>query len=606
MDTFRPRKRVPLRVKLLTIFSIVALFVSGLTFAIGWVGAVITWPSAPAWEASGGTIMNYFKNAFWDPAISTGKSCIGSGVIIWFDTDGKPRCKNVWDLLWPSLIKPWVIFTANKSNITQGDSVMITWWSTNSDTCIAIWWDNSWSGSILGIEWTRNVSPNTTFTYKLECTNTSGGKKVSQLVISVSGAPEIQFNSSANQIISGNTVVLNWSTANVVKCEKSGDWSWTASLNGTFTTSALMGSKNYTLTCQNSIWSISISNITIDVIDAVTPTIFLSLENNASPSVNLGESRKLVWNVSPVTSKCSASGWWSGNKTVNGSSSISPSKTTIYTLVCENNTLGTIRSSSESINIVVPSPIINTFWFSNNENYKFIGNTSKGTDIKWSSNNADKCVLKNETTGNTINNNLSTNISSYLLNFSYSTGSKYVSKIPDISEPSVKSYDYSLVCKNNTSNIVSSKENISIDVYGLQCGNRIWSKNVGWSNIHPNRFCEHLSAATGKSWSVPTVDDFIDCKQSTNSTWWWLFPKWYNHSTNGEILMYFWTSTYIGPASNSRSEYYAYYANHQSIGGFRTCYRWDDDYNWNMSTTHAWQCKNYNNVWMRTRCVLNQ
>ena len=98
IQTFLPRRKTSsLRSRLLAITGIGALLVSGLTFAIGGVGAIV-WPNAPAGEATGGTIMTYFYNAFGDPATGMGKSCSGSGVITGFDANGTPRCSSLSDL----------------------------------------------------------------------------------------------------------------------------------------------------------------------------------------------------------------------------------------------------------------------------------------------------------------------------------------------------------------------------------------------------------------------------------------------------------------------------------------------------------------------------
>lgn len=78
---FPKRKMSSLRSRLLAVTGVGALLMSGLTFAIGGVGA-IAWPvTVPAGEATGGVIMSYFKNAFGDASTQTQKTCTNSGVI---------------------------------------------------------------------------------------------------------------------------------------------------------------------------------------------------------------------------------------------------------------------------------------------------------------------------------------------------------------------------------------------------------------------------------------------------------------------------------------------------------------------------------------------
>jgi len=99
IQAFLPRKDArSLRSRLLAMIGICALLVSGLTFAVASVGATIAWPTAPAGEATGGTMITYFKNMFGDPATGMGKSCSGSGVITGFDANGTPRCSSLSDL----------------------------------------------------------------------------------------------------------------------------------------------------------------------------------------------------------------------------------------------------------------------------------------------------------------------------------------------------------------------------------------------------------------------------------------------------------------------------------------------------------------------------
>lgn len=132
------RKASSLRSRLLAITGIGALLVSGLTFAIGGVGAIV-WPNAPAGEATGGTIMTYFYNAFGDPATGTGKSCSGSGLITGFETDGTPRCISIPDLttlLGGSMASttPTLTFTA-PAVVMNGSGATLNWDTTNVSTC---------------------------------------------------------------------------------------------------------------------------------------------------------------------------------------------------------------------------------------------------------------------------------------------------------------------------------------------------------------------------------------------------------------------------------------------------------------------------------------
>ena len=142
IQTLLPRRKTSsLRSRLLAMTGIGALLVSGLTFAIGGVGAIV-WPNAPAGEATGGTMITYFHNAFGDPAdptTLTGKSCSGSGLITGFKTDGTPRCISIPDLttlLGGSVASttPTLTFTA-PAVVMNGSGATLNWNTTNVSSC---------------------------------------------------------------------------------------------------------------------------------------------------------------------------------------------------------------------------------------------------------------------------------------------------------------------------------------------------------------------------------------------------------------------------------------------------------------------------------------
>ena len=253
MNAFRPKKHTPLRVKLLAVFAIASLLVSGLTFAVGWVGAAITWPSTPAWEASGGTIMSYFRNAFGDASTQTQKICTNSGVIRWFRVDGTPVCASLSDLsgTLPTPSQPLSFsFSASSTSITSWASTTLTWSTTNAISCMG---SNGWSGSKAIWSKTETVSPTTTTTYRLICTWSNWSPVSQDVTVNVANpiAPTILFVASSTSISPGASTTLTWSTTNAISCTASNGWSWDKSINGGNQSVIPTNSATttYTLTC---------------------------------------------------------------------------------------------------------------------------------------------------------------------------------------------------------------------------------------------------------------------------------------------------------------------------------------------------------------------
>ena len=79
----------------------------------------------------------------------------------------------------------------------------------------------------------------------------------------------------------------------------------------------------------------------------LTPAPALTL--NASPlTIVRGQATTLTWNGANVTS-CTASGGWSGSRTISGSQAVSPTVTTIYRMTCS----GPVGSVSRFITVTV-------------------------------------------------------------------------------------------------------------------------------------------------------------------------------------------------------------------------------------------------------------
>lgn len=122
-----------------------------------------------------------------------------------------------------------------------------------------------------------------------------------------------------------------------------------------------------------------------------SPTVDLT----GTPStISLGATSTLAW-TSTNASSCTASGGWSGLKSLTGSVAVSPSATTVYTLACGNG----VSTSTDSVTVTVTTPTpLPTVTLSATPSTIVLGATST---LTWTSANATTCVGSNGWSGTT-------------------------------------------------------------------------------------------------------------------------------------------------------------------------------------------------------------
>lgn len=183
---------------------------------------------------------------------------------------------------------------------------------------------------------------------------------------------------------------LIWSSANATDCSASGAWSGAKPAAGTMTVShAEPGSYSYILTCTGpgGSWT---SGTTLLVRSG---PLVVSL--NITPRmISTEDTATLVWSSSNATS-CVASGAWSGNKELNGSTTVSQplAGNYHYRLTCS---FGLSTAFSGSTLTVVPAGILPTTLSANPPTVP-VGQTSV---LTWSSTGADSCVATGAWSGN--------------------------------------------------------------------------------------------------------------------------------------------------------------------------------------------------------------
>lgn len=121
-----------------------------------------------------------------------------------------------------------------------------------------------------------------------------------------------------------------------------------------------------------------------------TPTVTISASPN---TISSGANSLLTWSATNATN-CTASGGWSGSKTISGSQSVSPSSTTNYALSCT----GSGGSASNSVTVTVSASSAPTVDFSANPTSISAGGNSL---LSWDVSNATSCTASGGWSGST-------------------------------------------------------------------------------------------------------------------------------------------------------------------------------------------------------------
>jgi PKD repeat protein len=212
---------------------------------------------------------------------------------------------------------PTATFSAAPTSINAGQSSTLTWSTTNA-TSVSI--DNGVGSK--PASGTATVSPATTTTYTLTATGAGGTTTKTATVTVVQPPPTISFSATPNNIAPGQTSTLVWNTTNATSVTidngvGSKPVSGSTTVNPVATTT-------YTLTAVGPGGTL-ISQATVTVSNR--PSISFS----ATPTdIVAGSSSTLAWTVTNATTVSIDNGV--GNVSANGSTSVSPGATTLYTI----------------------------------------------------------------------------------------------------------------------------------------------------------------------------------------------------------------------------------------------------------------------------------
>jgi hypothetical protein len=155
-------------------------------------------------------------------------------------------------------------FIVNPSTVVAGGSATVSWNTANAVSCSATGGTGGWSGSAIALpSGSKSITASTagTYTFTLTCNGaTAGDTKTANysLVVNPANAVVItSFIATPASITAGESVTLNWTTANATSCTPSGGtggWNtYNISLpNGSVSIPiATAGSYTFSLTCKD-------------------------------------------------------------------------------------------------------------------------------------------------------------------------------------------------------------------------------------------------------------------------------------------------------------------------------------------------------------------
>ena len=139
---------------------------------------------------------------------------------------------------------PTVDLSASDTDITAGESIVLSWSSSNNPTYCSNNWStsNNTSGS-------ATVYPTATKTYSVTCSNSAGSDSDSVTVTVNSSNPQtptVNLSASDTDITNGDSVTLTWSSSNANYCSAS----WTSNTNTSGSATVYpTTSKPYSISC---------------------------------------------------------------------------------------------------------------------------------------------------------------------------------------------------------------------------------------------------------------------------------------------------------------------------------------------------------------------
>jgi trimeric autotransporter adhesin len=249
---------------------------------------------------------------------------------------------------------PTLTLTANPTSVPGGGTTpsTLTWSSANVTACTA---SGGWTG-VKALEGSQDVTPTATTTYSMTCTSAAGQSVTRSATVSVTPPPTLTLTANPTAVGPGIPSVLTWTTTNATSC--SAPWVDTSTTAGAQTVNPTE-TTTYSMTCVGTSGTVTRSVVVTYYPSAPGLTLTASATN-----VVAGRTFTLTWAVtnSPVT--CSASGAWTGSKTITGATQTITSSTTpgtyLYSMTCTNPAGSVTRSVNINVTENTPPTISGT------------------------------------------------------------------------------------------------------------------------------------------------------------------------------------------------------------------------------------------------------
>jgi uncharacterized protein (DUF1800 family) len=239
---------------------------------------------------------------------------------------------------------PTLTFSASATQVAEKSSTQLKWRATDATSCIA---SGDWSGEqkTSGTVSTGNITDSKRYT--LTCTGLNGVAQKTVDVVALP-APRVTLSISDSLVATGSSVDIRWSSEFATECRASGSpFTGVKSLDGEEVLAKLTsGEKRFKLTCKGPGGS-AFAEATLSV--TAKPTIAKFAMDKAV--VALGTNAVLSWEVLN-TSRCHASGGWSGARDVSGSISFKATTSGQFTFSIE--CQGAREVVKKTITVAVP------------------------------------------------------------------------------------------------------------------------------------------------------------------------------------------------------------------------------------------------------------
>lgn len=308
-------------------------------------------------------------------------------------------------------------FTVTPSALQTGQSITLTWTTTNATSCTASNGTGSdgWSGAMPTSSAGTSIGPINTagsYNYALTCTGPGGTGAPASSSIVVTTAPPVAgigfFTATPSSIQTGQSFTLAWASSAATSCAATGGtgsdaWHGSVATSSSATSIgpiATAGSYTYTLTCTGPGGSSAPSSVVVHV-TAAPPAASIAAFTAMPSALETGQSTVLAWSSNNATS-CTASGGtgsdgWSGSvATSSAGTTVGPfnaAGTYVYTLTCTG-AGGASAPSSVSVNVSAAPPPASILAFSASPGTVQSG---QSTTLAWSTSGATSCAASGGT-----------------------------------------------------------------------------------------------------------------------------------------------------------------------------------------------------------------